>query len=91
MLPKIDLNAYSDCVDRFKGKLTNVWKTGSTRSQSLLEIIHTEVCGPFPTKTICGNSYLVTFIDDFSRYSYVYLIFEKYVVLECFKNFQNEV
>lgn len=33
----------------------------------------------------------MTFIDDFSRYGYVYLISEKLMVLNCFKVFKNEV
>lgn len=33
----------------------------------------------------------MTFIDDFSRYGYVFLIPEKLRVLECFKIFKTEV
>ncbi|KAM2043175.1 hypothetical protein ACFXTI_036479 [Malus domestica] len=71
--------------------MTNTRKLGSTRSNQLLEIIHTDVCGPFPNKTICGNSYFVTFIDDFSRYCYIFLIAEKSSVLDCFKIYKHEV
>lgn len=71
--------------------MTSSRKLGSTRSKELLEIIHTDVCGPFPTKTICGNQFFVTFIDDFSRYSYLFLISEKSSVLDCFIIFKTEV
>lgn len=74
ILPILDFTDFQTCVNCFKGKLTNTRKLVSTRSQKLLEIIHTDVCGPFPIKTICGNRYFVTFIDDFSRYYYFYLI-----------------
>lgn len=45
----------------------------------------------FPNKTIRGNSYFVTFIDDFLRYCYVYLILEKYCVLDYFKIYKTKV
>ena len=91
LLPQLDFSDFKTYIDCFKGKLTNTRKTGSNRSQNLLEIIHTDICGPFPTKTICGNSYYITFIDDFSRFSYVFLISDKSLALDCFKIFHLEV
>ena len=78
------------CVDCVKGKLTKTKKNGATRSQNLLEIVHTKISRPYST-TLCDNKYFITFIDDFSRYGYVYLIKENVDVLEMFKVFQTEV
>ncbi|GKC50893.1 retrotransposon protein, putative, ty1-copia subclass, partial [Tanacetum coccineum] len=44
------------------------------RAKDLLGLIHTDVCGPFRTVSREGASYFITFIDDFSRYGYVYLM-----------------
>lgn len=71
--------------------MTNFRKLHAKKSQGLLEIIHTDICGPFPIKIICGNTYFVNLIDDLSRLSYIYLISEKSAVLECFKVFKSEV
>ena len=90
-IPALDFNSASECIDCMKGKTTNFRKMDAKRSKNLLEIIHTDVCGPFPVKTICGNSYFVSFIDDFSRHGYIFLIKEKSAVLECFKVFKCEV
>ncbi|KAL7723797.1 hypothetical protein ACLKA6_008698 [Drosophila palustris] len=38
------------------------------RTSDLLEIVHSDVCGPMRTNSISGRKYFVTFIDDFSRY-----------------------
>ena len=38
-----------------------------------------------------GQQYFITFIDDFSRYGYLYLIHEKSQSLEVFKSFKVEV
>ena len=69
-----------------KGKLTKTKRKGATRSQNLLEIDHTDISGTYST-TLCGKKYFITFIDDFSRYGYVYLIKEKTDALEMFKVF----
>ena len=89
LIPELDFHAAFDCVDCVKGKMTNFRKLTAKRSHDLLEIIHTDICGPFATKTICGNSYFVNFIDDFSRFCYTYLISEKSSVLDCFKVYKN--
>ncbi|KAM1476645.1 hypothetical protein ACFXTO_038605 [Malus domestica] len=77
LIPKLDLSTTTECVDCLKGKMTNFRKTDAKRSQGLLEIIHTDICGHFPVKTICGNKYFINFIDDFSRLGYTFLISEK--------------
>ncbi|GJR63154.1 zinc finger, CCHC-type containing protein [Tanacetum coccineum] len=61
------------------------------KAKDLLGLIHTDVCGPFRTVSREGASYFNTFIDDFSRYDYVYLMKHKHEVFETFKVFQNEV
>ena len=73
-----------------KGKLTKIKKKSATRSQNLLEIVHTNISGPCST-TLCDNKYFITFIDDFFRYGYVYLIKEKIDALEMFKVFRTKV
>ena len=39
--------------------------------------------------SIGGSRYFVTFIDDLSRYTYVYFIKHKHEVLEKFKEFDS--
>ena len=77
-----------DCI---KGKLTKTRKQqGAARSSELLELIHIDISGPY-SYSLCGKSFFVTFIDDFSRYGYVYLISHKSEALERFKIFKTEV
>ena len=65
------------CLDCIKGKQTKHTKKGATRSTQLLEIIHTDICGPFDVPSFGGEKYFITFIDDFSRYGFIYLLKEK--------------
>ena len=73
ILPYLDSNDLEICVDCVKGKLTKTKKKGATHSQIFLEIVHTDISGPY-SSTLCGNKYFITFIDDFSRYGYVFFI-----------------
>ncbi|KAK8656122.1 hypothetical protein V6N13_108681 [Hibiscus sabdariffa] len=61
------------------------------RASDLLGLIHSDVCGPMNTQAIGGFHYFITFIDDFSRYGYIYLMRHKSEALEKFKEFRNEV
>lgn len=47
------------------------------RGDGLLDLIHTDVRGPFISTTRDDNHYYVTFTDDFCRYGYDYLIMHK--------------
>ncbi|RDY13098.1 hypothetical protein CR513_02029, partial [Mucuna pruriens] len=65
-------------------------KLGTKRANDVLELIHTDICGPFPTTSWNGQQYFITFIDDYSRYGYLYLIHEKSQSLDVFKSFKAE-
>ena len=62
-----------------------------TRQTSLLELIHTDLCGPMQTRSLGGASYFLTFIDDRSRYTWVYFIRRKGDVFEYFKEFRTMI
>jgi hypothetical protein len=66
-------------------------KYTTNRMIDVLELIHTDICGPFPTATRNDHVYFISFIDDYSRYSYIYLIKEKTQALDTFKFFKSEV
>ena len=60
------------------GKLiVKVGKSKTDRCKDVLEMIHTDICGPFTSPTMGGYRNFIIFIDDFSRFGYVELIREK--------------
>src|SRR5579875_1494527 len=63
-------------------------KDGATRASKVLEIVHSDVCGPMRNASIGGARYFVTFIDDFSRKIWVYPIKAKSECFEKFKEFK---
>ena len=91
ILNPLDFLDFDVCVNYIKGKQTNVRRFGANRSIDILELIHTDICGPFPKASWNGQQYFITFIDDFSRCGYLYLIHEKSQSLDVFKNHKAEV
>ena len=82
-----DMKFCEGCV---KGKQNrNSFPKGqTTRATELLEIVHSDVCGPMQTASLGGNRYFVTFIDDKSRYTAIYFMKSKDQVLEKFKEYE---
>jgi hypothetical protein len=70
-------------------------KDETTRASQLLEIVHTNVCGPMRITSHGGAQYFLTFIDDFSRKTHVYLLKAKGEAFEKFKQYkalvENEI
>ena len=92
LLNSFDFESYDTCESCLLGKMTKDPFTGhSERANELLDLIHTDVCGPLSSDARGGYKYFITFTDDFSRYGYVYLMRHKSESFEMFKSFQNEV
>ena len=92
VLESFDLRSDDTCESCLLGKMTKGSFGGSFEpSKGLLDVIHTDVCGPFRSTTKDDNRFYVTFTDDYSRYGYVYLIKHKSETFEKFKEFKNEV
>src|SRR5215216_1298616 len=92
LLESLDFESFGTCEPCLMGKMTRTSFSGSMeRATDLLEIIHSDVCGPMSVSAQSGYRYFVTFTDDLSRYGYIYLMKHKFETFEKFKEFQNEV
>ena len=85
-LEKVNLLTYPNCLE---GKLARKSFGKAIRVQIPFQLVHSDVCGLMNVKVKHGTSYFITFIDDFTRFGYVYLISHKYDALGCFRNFLN--
>ena len=74
ILDSLDFAYFEICTNCIKGKQTNTRRFGANRATDVLQLIHADICGPFPTVSWNGQQYFITFIDDFSSYGYLYLI-----------------
>ena len=87
-----DCESLPTCESCLLGKMTKSPFTGKgERAKELLELIHTDVYGPMSTSARDGYSYFITFIDDLSRYGYVFLMRHKSESFEILKRYRNEV
>ena len=83
------LDSWEPCL---MGKMTKTpFSKTMERATDLLEIIHTDVCGPMNIEARGRYRYFLTFTDDLSRYEYIYLMKHKSETFEKFKEFQSEV
>ncbi|PKU82566.1 Retrovirus-related Pol polyprotein from transposon TNT 1-94 [Dendrobium catenatum] len=58
---------------------------------TLLSLIHSDVWGPAPVDSVQGYRYYVIFIDDFSRFTWLFPLRQKSEVFETFVSFKNQV
>jgi len=65
------------------------YKESKFKAKEPLELVHFHVFGPVKQASISGRKYLVTFIDDFSRYVSIYFMKEKSETLSKFKEFKE--
>ena len=63
----------------------------SERVDELLDLVHNDVYGLISSTARGGYQYFITFIDDYSRYGYLYMMKHKDESFEKFKTFKNEV
>ena len=86
---KSSIDSVCDSCQRAKSHQLPYTRSTSI-STSPLELVFSDVWGPAPT-SVGRFSYYVSFIDDFSKFSWIYLIKKKSEVFQIFQNFQNLV
>jgi hypothetical protein len=64
---------------------------GEMREKWILELIDSDVFGPITVLSLCGTMYYVSFIDYFSRKTWIYFPRKKSYVFEKFKEFKSLV
>ena len=87
-LKKLKVGNLPVCESCLEGKMTKrSFSTKGFRAKEPLELVHSDVCGPLNVQVRGAYEYFVTFIDDYSRYEYVYLMQRKSETLGMFKEF----
>ena len=56
----------------------------NSRAKEPLELVHTDVCGKLNEKSLSGSEYFFTFVDDYTRYIWVYVLRNKSDVFKQF-------
>ena len=67
LLTSSDFGSFETCESCLLGKMTkSPFAKSCERASELLELIHSDVCGPMSTTARGGYQYFVTFTDDLS-------------------------
>ena len=48
-------------------KTKSSFKSKTYTSKEILEIVHTDLCGPIDVQSYKGDKYIMLFVDDYSR------------------------
>ncbi|KAE9022411.1 hypothetical protein PF011_g4504 [Phytophthora fragariae] len=64
-------------------------KRSKTKTSRVLELVHTDVMGPMKSTSKGGVKYILTFVDDFSRYVVAYFLKKKSEVASKLKEFMR--
>jgi hypothetical protein len=71
------------------GKQNRVrFPSGAIRAKGILKLIHSDVFGPMPVPSLGKSVYYVSFIDDFSRNTWICFLRNKSEVFDKFKDFK---
>ena len=92
LLPKFDVNIHNKCEVCTESKFARQsFKSVQERSNELLSMTHSDLCDFKTIPSRGGKNYVITFIDDCSKYCYVYLFHSKDEALNMFKIYKAEV
>ena len=81
-----------DCVSCQLGKQSALpFNTSESISIDIFDLIHSDVWGPSSVSSIGGSRYFVVFVDDYSRYSWIFNIKHRSELLQVYSNFAKMV
>ncbi|KAB2594907.1 hypothetical protein D8674_030357 [Pyrus ussuriensis x Pyrus communis] len=82
-------NTYISCI---QGKMSRLpFPVRTARCTSPFQKVHTDVWGPTPVRSIEGYRYYVTFVDEYTRFVWIFLMSNKSDVFTIFVQFYQFV
>ncbi|KAM7488108.1 hypothetical protein LguiB_025592 [Lonicera macranthoides] len=87
---KAPLKLCKDCLVG-KQQRDSFPKQSMWRASQILQLVHADICGPIKPISNSKKRYLISFIDDFSRKTWIYFLVEKSEAFATFKIYKNRV
>ena len=82
---------FEKCETCSQAKITKRPHKSVVRCTELLELIHSNLCDFEGILTCRGNRYIITFIDNLSKYTTIYLLKKTVMLLKNFKIFKKKL
>ena len=77
-LPELSTKHNNVCKGYALGKYSKVaFPSSDNRAKGILELVHLDICGPKSSQSLRGYVYFITFIDYFSRKTWIYFLRNK--------------
>ncbi|KAA8517060.1 hypothetical protein F0562_017122 [Nyssa sinensis] len=81
-----------DCVSCHLGKQTHLsFNKSASFFAAPFDLVHSDIWGPAPTPTEGGSRYFVIFVDDYNRYTWIYLLQHRSELTIVYQNFHKMV
>jgi hypothetical protein len=85
----ISLTKNEICKGCMLGKnIKKSFLSSDNRAQGILNLVHSDVCGPMSSPSLNGCLYYVIFIDDYSRKCWIYFLKAKSDTFDKFKEYK---
>ena len=89
-VPQVQEEKHNHCKGCVLGKnIKNPFPQSEDKSKEPLNLVHLDVCRPMSVHSFSGYSYCITFIDDYSRKTWIYFMKAKSEVFERFQEFKT--
>ena len=74
-IPEFQVNHEGVCKGCAQGKnVKSLFPSSDSKAKGILGIVHSKVCGPITATSLSGYVYYVSFIDDYSRKTWIYFL-----------------
>ena len=90
-IPTFQIDAKHKCETCVEAKLTRSSFQSVERHTKPLDLIHSDVCDLKLVQARGGNKYFITFVNDSTKYCYVYLLKSTDEVIEKLVLYKNKV
>lgn len=88
-IPEVQTNHDGVCPRCVSGKkLRGPFPSSKSRTTDILQLIHSDICGPMPIKSLGGYLYYIIFVDDFSQRTWIFYLKHKDEAFDVFKDFK---
>ena len=89
-LPEFEVQHDGVCIGcALRKNVRKPFPTSDSRAKGILDLVHSDLCGPMSVATQSGYLYFMTFIDDYSQKTWIYFLKSKEAdeVLDIFREF----
>jgi transposase InsO family protein len=88
-MPSISLSKNEICKGFMLGKnIKKAFPSSDNKDHGILDMVHSDVCGPMSSPSLSGCLYYVIFIEDYSRKCWIYFLKAKSDTFDKFKEYK---